>query len=140
MNTLKIKKMFPKLQNQKIDQVQKIINGGESKPKFRINVTTKSPSYKQIIVPMSNEMARKYAKDISIHIISINRALKTIKSNIMVNFSYISKEKALSSLPTMSLHPLIYRKLKKMSRVYFSMMLIKSLSLDSLSQNPTSRS
>jgi len=33
MNTIKIKEMFPNLQNQKIDQVQKIINTGESKPK-----------------------------------------------------------------------------------------------------------
>ena len=33
MNTLKIKEIFPKLQNYKIDQVQKIINGGKGKPK-----------------------------------------------------------------------------------------------------------
>ena len=86
MNTLKIKEMFPKLQNQKINQVQKIINGGESKPKPCINMTTKGPSHKQIIVPMSNETARKYTKDASTYIISINCALKTIKSNIMADF------------------------------------------------------
>jgi len=33
MDTLKIKEMFLKLQNNKIDQVQKIINSGNSKPK-----------------------------------------------------------------------------------------------------------
>jgi len=52
-------------------------------------MTTKSPSYKQIIVPMSNETARKYAKDTSMHIISINCALKKIKSNIMANFIHV---------------------------------------------------
>ena len=46
MNTLKIKEMFLKLQNQKIDQIQKIINGGESKPDLCINMTTKGPSHK----------------------------------------------------------------------------------------------
>ena len=51
---LKIKEMFPKLQNKKINQVQKIINGGESKPKPYINMTTRGPSHKQIIVSMNN--------------------------------------------------------------------------------------
>jgi len=35
---------------------------------------------------MSNETARKYTKNASTHIISINHALKTIKSNIMADF------------------------------------------------------
>ena len=52
-------------------------------------MTTKGPSYKQIIVLMSNEMTRKYAKDVSMHIISINHVLKTIKLNIMADFIYI---------------------------------------------------
>jgi len=92
MNTLKIKEMFPNLQNQKIDQVQKIINGSESKPKPRINMTTKGPSYKQIIVPMSKEVASKYIKDASSHISSINRALKSIKSSIIANFICIDNK------------------------------------------------
>ena len=86
MNTLKIKEMFPKLQNQKIDQIQKIINSGKSKPKPCINITTKGSSCKQIIVSMSNETARKYIKDASTYIISINCVLKTIKLNIMADF------------------------------------------------------
>ena len=44
MDTLKIKKTFPYLQNKKIDQVQKIINGDNSKPRPYINMTTKGPS------------------------------------------------------------------------------------------------
>ena len=89
MNTLKIKEMFLEFQNQKINQVQKIINGGESKPDLHINMTTKGPSHKQIIVSMSNKTARKYAKDTSTHIISINCILKTIKLNIMADFIYV---------------------------------------------------
>jgi len=86
MNTLKIKEIFPKLQNKKIDQVQKIINGNNSKPKLQINITTKDSSYKQIIVPMSKEAASKYIKDASTHIININSTLKSIKSGIIADF------------------------------------------------------
>jgi len=86
MNTLKIKEMFPKLQNYKIDQVQKIINGCESKPKSYINMTTKEPSHKQIIVLMKKEAVNIYIKDMNSHISNINRALKSIKSNILADF------------------------------------------------------
>jgi len=89
MNTLKIKEMFPKLQNHKIDQVQKIINSSKSKPKPHINMTTKSHSCKQIIVPINKEAAYMYIKDASSHISSINCALKSIKSNILADFIHI---------------------------------------------------
>ena len=51
--TLKIKEAFPSLQNKKIEQVQKIISG-DSKPKPRINMTTKEPSHKQVIVSQTS--------------------------------------------------------------------------------------
>jgi len=41
--TLKIKEVFPSLQNKKIEQVQKIISG-EGKPKPQFNMITKRPS------------------------------------------------------------------------------------------------
>ena len=78
--------MFPKLQNHKIDQVQKIINGGKSKSKPHINITTKSPSCKQIIVPMNKEAANMYIKNVSSHINNINHTLKFIKLNILADF------------------------------------------------------
>ena len=49
-------------------------------------MTIKSPSCKQIIVSMSKEAANKYIKDASVHIISINSTLKSIKSGIIANF------------------------------------------------------
>jgi len=90
MNTLKIKEMFPKLQNHKIDQVQKIINSSKSKPKLHINMTTKGPSHKQIIVPMNKEAANMYIKDASFHISNINCILKSIKLNILADFIYVN--------------------------------------------------
>ena len=89
MNPLKIKEMFPKLQNQKINQVQKIINRGKSKPKSHINITTKGLSRKQIIIPMNKEVANKYIKNASNYISSINWAFKVIKSSIVADFIHV---------------------------------------------------
>ena len=86
LDTLKIKESFLHLRNKKIDQVQKNINGTNDKPKPHLNMTTKGPSQKQVIIPMNNEMAKQYLKDSSMHIININHALKGIKSNIIADF------------------------------------------------------
>jgi len=45
--TLKIKEMFLNLLNNKIKQVQKVINGSNNKSKPKISMTTKDPSCKQ---------------------------------------------------------------------------------------------
>jgi len=83
--TLKIKDVFLNLQNKKIKQVQRLISGNH-RPKPCINMTTKGPSRKQVIIPMNTNNTRKYMKDASTHVININRALKSIKSNIIADF------------------------------------------------------
>jgi len=82
---LKIKKVFSSLKADKINNIQKIINRG-SKPKPKINMTTKSSSKKQIIVSMNNHNKTKFMKDSSTHVTNLNKALKNIKSKIMVYF------------------------------------------------------
>jgi len=81
---LKIKEAFSSLQNKKIEQVQKIISG-ESKPKLCINITSKRPSYKQVIVSMSIDNAKNFVKDLSAHIVNINRSFKNISIVISTN-------------------------------------------------------
>ena len=88
LKTLKIKKTFLYLQNKKIEQVQKLISS-KSKTKPYINMTTKSLLFKQVIVPMNNKTAKKYLKDSNTYIVSINQALKSIKSNVMADFIHI---------------------------------------------------
>jgi len=90
MNTLKIKEMFPKLSDKKINTIQKVINGDNAKPKPRINMTTKGPLHKQIIIPMPNELGIRFTKDSASYIININCILKNIKSNICTD--YISSD------------------------------------------------
>ena len=89
--TLKIKKAFSSFQNKKIEQVQKIISD-EGKPKPQINMTTKDPSHKQIIIPMNEKNTINFVKDSGAHISNINRNLKNIKLDIMANFICIENK------------------------------------------------
>ena len=72
MNTLKIKKTFPNLPNKKIDFIQKVINGSNDKAKPRLNIMTKGPPQKQVIIPMSCDLDKRFIKDSSLHVININ--------------------------------------------------------------------
>jgi len=59
---------------------------GDSKPKPHINMTTKGPSKKQVIVPMNEENKKNFMEKSNVHVTNINRTLKNIKSEVMVNF------------------------------------------------------
>ena len=84
---LKIKEIFSTLKVKKIDSIQKIINRNNiTKPKPHINLTIKGLSHKQIIVPMSNDNKVNFMNKSSAHILNMNRALKSIKSDIVVDF------------------------------------------------------
>ena len=83
--TLKIKKAFSSLQNKKIKQIQKIISK-VTNPKPCINITTKRPLCKQVIIPMSLDNTNNFVKKSIIHITNINRALKNIKLDVMADF------------------------------------------------------
>ena len=58
---LKIKESFPSLNAKKIDQVNSIVNGSNN-PKPRLQLTTKGPSRKQIIIPMSSSNISSFMK------------------------------------------------------------------------------
>jgi len=82
---LKIKKMFPVLSAEKIDQVNNIVNRS-SKPKLRIQTTTKGPSRKQVIIPMSKENIESFIKNSSFHVSSMNKQLRNAKTEILVDY------------------------------------------------------
>ena len=82
---LKIKETFLSLNAQKIDQVNNIVNGS-NKPKLRIRMTTKGPSRKQVIIPMSGENVNSFMKSSSLHVANINRLLHNAKSDVLVNY------------------------------------------------------
>ena len=55
-------------------------------------MTTKGPSYKQVIVPMKGNDANNFIKDSSMHIININQILKNIKFCIMADYICIDSK------------------------------------------------
>ena len=82
---LKLKENFPKLSDKKIEEIHKTVNNSNTaKPK--INMTTKGPSRKQIIVPMSGENIKNFMATSNDHVININRSLRNIKSDIAIDF------------------------------------------------------
>jgi len=81
----KIKEAFPTLKVKSIDNIQRIIKG-DGKPKPCINMTTKGLSRKQVIVPINKENKKNFMEESSAHVTNMNRMLKNIKSEIMVNF------------------------------------------------------
>ena len=69
----------------KIENIQKIMNNfGKSKP--CIKMTTKGLFCKQIIIPIGKENADKFMTSVSNYVANINRALKSIKSDLMADY------------------------------------------------------
>jgi len=85
---LKIKETFPKLQANEIDNIYKIISD-IGKPKPKLNMMTKSPSRKQVIIPISNVNKAKFMESSSTHITNLNKALKNIKLEVMADFIHM---------------------------------------------------
>ena len=82
---IKIKKAFPSISAKKINQINNIVKG-TSKSKPHIQMTTKSPLRKQVIIPMGIDNITRFIKNSSIHITNINRALRNTKSEVLVDF------------------------------------------------------
>ena len=87
---LKIKENFPSLSTKKIKEIHKTINEPR-KDKLKVNMTTKEPSRRQVLVPMSLINSSKFMVSSSHYIANINRALKDIKSNTLANFIYVDQ-------------------------------------------------
>jgi len=86
---LKIKETFSSLKAKGINNIQKIIKGN-GKPKLCINMTTKGPSRKQVIVPINNNNKRNFMEKSSSHVTNMNSTLKDVKSEIMVDFVQVN--------------------------------------------------
>jgi len=92
---LKVKKIFLNFQVKKIKNIQKIIRGN-GKPKFKLNMTAKGLSSKQIIVSMNNNNKTNFMKNSSNHVTNLNRTLK-ISNQILWSNSFTKEFKKLLS-------------------------------------------
>jgi len=49
-------------------------------------MTTKEPSRKQVIIPMSRDNVSSFMKNSSLHVANINRNLRNAKSDVLVDY------------------------------------------------------
>ena len=84
-DVLKIKETFSALNAKKIDQVNDIVYR-QSKLKPCIKMTTKGPSRKHIIIPMSSDNAASFMKNSLLNVANINRELRNAKTKVLVGY------------------------------------------------------
>jgi len=89
-NVLQIKNAFPSLSASKAGKMMKAMNGSEGKKKSSINMTTREPSRKQVIVPMVKSNAELIVQSVHQHITNINNCLRNIKSDVIADFLRVS--------------------------------------------------
>ena len=85
LEVLKIKEAFVALNAKKINQINNIVKGN-LKPKPQIQMTTKGPSRKQVIVLMSSKNNSIFMKNLALHVTNINRQLQNAKSEVLVDY------------------------------------------------------
>ena len=83
-----IKENFLNLSANKIKKVHKVFNN-QIKDKPKINIMTKGPSRKQIIISISLQISRRIMVKLNKHITNINRTLKDIKSDVVADFIHV---------------------------------------------------
>jgi len=84
-NILKIKEVFPTLKAKNIDNIQRMIKDN-GKPKLYINMTTKGPFRKQVIVSINDINKKNFMEESNTYITNMNRVLKNIKMKVIVDF------------------------------------------------------
>ena len=52
-------------------------------------MTIKGPSRKQVIIPMNSDNIMRFMKKSNLYVSNLNRALRNIKSNVLVNFIHL---------------------------------------------------
>ena len=85
LDVIKIKEIFPSIGVKKIDQINDIVKDS-SKPKPCIQMTMKSLSRKQVIILIGNDNNIKFMKNSLIYVTNINRILRNMKSEVLVDF------------------------------------------------------
>ena len=68
-------------------------NSGEGSKKPRINMTTRGPSRKEVIISMAKHNTELIVNSAHTHISNINKCLKISKSDIVANFIYITNNR-----------------------------------------------
>ena len=85
-NIVWVKKVFPALLVDEVGKVLKIKNNREDNKKPRINMMTREPSRKEVIILMVKHIAELIVNSAHIYITNVNKCLKNSKSDIITDF------------------------------------------------------
>ena len=78
--------MFPSLSVDEVGKMLKVKNKGKGNKKPRINMTTRGPSRREVIIPITKPNTELIVNLAHIHISNINKCLKNSKSDIIADF------------------------------------------------------
>jgi len=90
-DVIHIKDIFPTLSPKKIVDINNIINKSNM-VKLKINMTTKRPSRKQVIILMTKSNMEVILNQANFLIININRHHKKANSNTIVDFIHLKND------------------------------------------------
>ena len=85
-DVLWIKEVFSTLSADKVGRMIKAMNSSKEKKKLKVNITTRGPLRKQVIISMVKLNTELIINSANLHISNINNCLKSIKSDIITDF------------------------------------------------------
>ena len=85
-----MKEAFPSLSANEVNKILKVKNGSEGKKKPKLNMTTRGPSRKEVIIPMTKPNAELITKSAHKIIANINQHLKNSNSDVIADFIHLS--------------------------------------------------
>ena len=83
---MRVKEVFSVLLVDEVGKVLKIKNSEGDNRKPKINITTRGPSRKEVIILMAKHIAELIINSAHIHITNINKCLRNSKSDIVADF------------------------------------------------------
>ena len=89
-DVLQVKKVFSALSADKVGKMLKVKNSSMGNKKPKINMMTRGPSRREVIIPMTKVNTELIINSAHIHISNINNCLKNSKSDIIVDFIQIN--------------------------------------------------
>ena len=81
-----MKEVFPALSADEVGKMLKAKNSGVDNKKPKINMMTRGPSRREVIIPMTKVNAELIVNSAHIYISNVNNCLKIFKSNIIADF------------------------------------------------------
>ena len=85
-----MKEVFPALSADEVGKMLKAKNSGVDNKKPKINMMTREPSRREVIIPMTKVNAELIVNSAHIYISNVNNCLKIFKSNIIADSIWIN--------------------------------------------------